>query len=81
MAMVALPELEPGVEVEVRTHFTARWSGGFEVDRVVGDRVRIRRRSDGVVLPVALEVDDVRLQAAPRGRVRLDATAGVERAT
>jgi hypothetical protein len=68
MAPPALAMIEPGVEVEVRTQFTARWAPGFEVDRVVGDRVRIRRRSDGFVIPVALSVDDVRLRPNPRDR-------------
>ena len=55
-----LSELTPGVEVEVRTRFTATWAPAFEVVRVVGDRVLVRRRSDGAVLPVALGLDDVR---------------------
>ena len=62
MRVAVPPELEIGVEIEVRTRFTARWSPGFEVDRVIGDQVRIRRRSDGVVLPVALNADDIRLR-------------------
>jgi hypothetical protein len=69
MALASAFQLAPGVEVEVRTHFTARWSNGFEVDRVIGDCVRVRRRSDGVVLPVVLNADDVRLREATRARI------------
>jgi hypothetical protein len=53
-------ELTEGVEVEVRTRFTANWAPAFEVVRVAGDRVHVRRRSDGAVLPVALSLHDVR---------------------
>jgi hypothetical protein len=60
MVATELSQLTAGVEVEVRTRFTATWAPGFEVVHVVGDRVHIRRRSDGVVLPVALRLDDVR---------------------
>ena len=60
MVTTALSQLRAGVEVEVRTRFTATWAPGFEVAHVAGDRVHVRRRSDGVVLPVALGVDDVR---------------------
>jgi hypothetical protein len=55
--------VEPGTRVEVRSRFDDRWSRGFEVAEVeAGDggketRYRIRRRSDGSVLP-ALFVDD-----------------------
>jgi hypothetical protein len=61
--VATVTNIAPGLEVEVRTRFTAHWSSGFEVDRVVGDRVLIRRRSDGVVLPLALSADEIRVRA------------------
>jgi hypothetical protein len=50
----------PGTEVEVRTRYLESWARGFEVASVEGDRVAIRRRSDGVVLPVTMAGEDVR---------------------
>jgi hypothetical protein len=42
-------------EIEVRDRFTGAWSGGFELhdaDTADGDeRFKVRRRSDGIVLP------------------------------
>jgi len=46
--------------VEVRTHYLSNWSSGFEVVSVDGDHVGVRRRSDSVILPVTIAVDDVR---------------------
>ena len=55
------PAMEQGTRVEVRSRFDDRWSRGFEVAEVVdeGDsaRYKLKRRSDGSVLP-ALFVDD-----------------------
>ena len=61
--MATTPEREPlppGVPVEVRTRYLSNWAAGFEVSRVDGDQVSVRRRSDGVVLPVPVAYDDVR---------------------
>jgi hypothetical protein len=56
--------MDPGTRVEVRSRFDRRWARGFEVEGVVDDppgpQYRIRRRSDGSVLPVAFVADDVR---------------------
>jgi hypothetical protein len=56
--------MQPGIRVEVRSRFDQRWARGFEVEEVVvangdgdGPRYRVRRRSDGSVLP-SLFVDD-----------------------
>jgi hypothetical protein len=54
--------------VEVRTSFEGQWVGGFQVvDRVEsaggGLAYRLRRRSDGVVLPALFGSDDVRVPA------------------
>jgi hypothetical protein len=55
----------PGTRVEVRSRFEDRWTRGFEVSEVVepdtGPTVyRVRRRSDGSILPVTFSDDDVR---------------------
>jgi hypothetical protein len=52
--------LMPGTQVEVLNGFERSWSPGFEVAGVDQRGYRLRRRSDGYVLPVAL----------PAGRVR-----------
>lgn len=63
--------VEPGDRVEVRSRFDQRWSKGFEIAEVVSDppehsgpeagsAFRVRRRSDGHVLPVLFSEDDVR---------------------
>jgi hypothetical protein len=58
--------VEPGTRVEVRSRFDERWTRGFEVAEVVSHdeptavRYRIRRRSDGSVLPALFVDDEVR---------------------
>jgi hypothetical protein len=53
-----------GTRVEVRSRFEAAWSRGFEVAERVGEernwRYRVRRRSDGSILPVLFDEDDLR---------------------
>jgi hypothetical protein len=46
--------------VEVRTGFDRSWAPGFEVAEVEDDGYRVRRRSDGEVLPVTIDAGDVR---------------------
>jgi hypothetical protein len=51
--------------VEVRSSFEQRWTRGFEVSEVLhadeGElRYRVRRRSDGSILPVTFTDDDLR---------------------
>ncbi|HVM39984.1 MAG TPA: hypothetical protein VM618_04290 [Acidimicrobiia bacterium] len=54
------------VPVEVRSRYQdGAWSRGFEIEEVVRVRddreaYRLRRRSDGVVLPVLFDADEVR---------------------
>ena len=60
MSIVTAEELAPGAEVEVRTRYQASWARGFEVASVDGDLVHVRRRSDGTLLPIALDRADVR---------------------
>jgi hypothetical protein len=54
-----------GTHVEVRNRFDARWSRGFEVAEQVREgpahvRYKLRRRSDGAILPAFFEADDLR---------------------
>ena len=55
--------LNIGARVEVATHFTGHWSDGFEVVAMHPFGCRVRRLSDGTVLPVDIDYLDVR-QAA-----------------
>lgn len=58
---MAIETLQEGDRVEVRRRFDAQWAKGFEVSGVdVDGRLRIRRMSDGEVLPVPFDADDVR---------------------
>ena len=56
--------MQPGTRVEVRSRFDQRWARGFEIEEQVDDqgglRYRLRRRSDGSVLPALFVDDDVR---------------------
>jgi hypothetical protein len=52
--------LAPGTKVEVRQRFDGRFAKGFEVAELAGDDYRIRRLSDGSVLPVAFHRADIR---------------------
>lgn len=52
--------MEAGTKVEVRDRFTDAWRRGFEVAEAVDGGYRIRRLSDGSVLPVVFTADEVR---------------------
>lgn len=57
--------MEEGSRVEVRSTYDDRFSRGFEIVEVVADgdgppRYRVRRRSDGFVLPALFDAEDVR---------------------
>ena len=61
--------IELGTSVEVRARFDGRWCAGFEVaDRIEADSApvtyRLRRTSDGSVLPALFTGDEI--IAAPR---------------
>jgi hypothetical protein len=53
----------PGTRVEVRSRFDGAWCHGFEVAEVVDSlgqhAFRLRRLSDGAVLPALFSADDV----------------------
>ena len=56
--------VRPGTRVEVRSRFEAAWTRGFEVAERVREgaesRYRVRRRSDGSILPVLFDEHDLR---------------------
>jgi hypothetical protein len=68
--------MQPGTRIEVRSRYDRRWARGFEVDAVLVEesveqtdrpaRYRVRRRSDGAVLPALFVDDEVREER--RGR-------------
>lgn len=59
--------MKPGTRVEVRSRFDQSWGRGFEIAEVVGDRYRVRRLSDGSVLPAVFDRDDVRQEKKKQG--------------
>jgi len=52
--------LDPGTKVEVRSRFDQSWARGFEVADHTEYGYRIKRLSDGIVLPTEFSDDDVR---------------------
>ena len=53
--------LAVGDRVEVRRRFDSQWARGFEIVDVTDDGYRVKRMSDGEILPVVFDADDVRL--------------------
>jgi hypothetical protein len=49
-----------GTRVEVRSRFDGTWANGFEVAEAVADGYRVRRLSDGTLLPAVFDDDEVR---------------------
>jgi hypothetical protein len=54
--------LKTGTEVEVLTRYEGHWASGFAIESVDQDRFRLRRHSDGVVLPVSFSANQLRLR-------------------
>jgi hypothetical protein len=54
------PVLAVGTAVEVRNRFVASWSGDFEIAERTGNGYRVKRRSDGYVLPTVFGPGEVR---------------------
>jgi hypothetical protein len=52
--------IEPGTQVEVMSSFDQAWKRGFTVETTGDEGYRLRRASDGQVLPTAFSYDDVR---------------------
>ena len=49
-----------GQQVEVHVGYTNAWATGFEVADVVPGGCRLRRRSDGALLPIITATADLR---------------------
>ncbi|HZQ26297.1 MAG TPA: hypothetical protein VFA94_01250 [Acidimicrobiales bacterium] len=60
-------QLKPGTRVEVRSRFDGRWAHGFEVAEVVDRGYRLRRLSDGSILPAEFGGEDVRKEHKRQG--------------
>lgn len=58
--------LAAGTPIDVRSRYVGSWSRGFEVAEIVGDAYRVRRLSDGSVLPTEFSSDDVRIRRAKK---------------
>jgi hypothetical protein len=54
--------LPPGTRVEVRQRFDQSWARGFEIAEMEDDGYRVRRRSDGSILPAVFSAKDVRAE-------------------
>ena len=59
--------VEAGTRVEVRSRFDQRWARGFEIVEVTPSGYRIRRMSDGMILPVEFGEQDVRGEKRRQG--------------
>jgi len=59
--------LAPGTRVDVRNRFVGAWSHGFEIAEQVRDGYRVRRMSDGSVLPDVFPDDDIRPERRKQG--------------
>jgi hypothetical protein len=55
--------LRPGADVEVRCRFDNHWARGFEIAAIENEAYRLRRRSDGAVLPATFGPRDIRPRA------------------
>jgi hypothetical protein len=60
-------QLPPGTRVEVRSRFDGHWAHGFEVADLVDGAYRLRRLSDGSILPAQFDGDDVRKERKRQG--------------
>jgi hypothetical protein len=61
----AMERMQPGTPVEVWNDFNQRWTTEFEVAEVQGEALRVRRLSDGHVLPQPFGIDAVRPASRP----------------
>jgi len=60
--------IEPGTRVDVRTRYVGTWSHGFEVAEFIdGNGYRVRRVSDGSILPEPLSTEEVRPERRKQG--------------
>ncbi|MHB1503996.1 MAG: hypothetical protein ACYCTL_07595 [Acidimicrobiales bacterium] len=56
-----------GTRVDVRSRYVGAWSRGFEVAEHADGGYRIRRMSDGSILPDVFSPDDVRVERRKQG--------------
>jgi hypothetical protein len=63
--------MEVGEQVEVHTRFNDSWVPGFEIAEVADSGYRVRRRSDGSLLPNVTSESDLR-PMSPMPSWRLD---------
>ncbi|MDQ1394819.1 MAG: hypothetical protein QOG64_78 [Acidimicrobiaceae bacterium] len=59
--------VKPGTAVEVRQRLDHAWARGFEVAEVLSEGYRIKRLSDGRVLPAEFCFADVRKERRKQG--------------
>ena len=59
--------MHEGQAVEVHTRFDDSWSEGFEIAEIEAEGYRVRRLSDGSVLPGVTSRSDVRPSSAAPG--------------
>jgi hypothetical protein len=60
--------LSPGTRVDVRDRYVGAWSRGFEVaEKVNADGYRVRRVSDGSILPEPMSGDEIRPERRKQG--------------
>ncbi len=57
--------MEFTVPVEVRNRYDGRWAGGFQVAEETPSGYRLRRLSDGSILPEEFSAEDVREVGTP----------------
>ena len=57
----------PGTRVEVRSGYGSSWARGFEVADVDGNEYRLRRVSDGHVLPEPFDSGELRREGPAAG--------------
>jgi len=63
----AATNLRAGLRVEVATRFTGSWTRGFEVVGLDSCGCRVRRVSDGAVLPADFDFLEVRPEDGEKG--------------
>ncbi len=64
---VSAERLPHGTPVDVRSRFVGSWTRGFEVDEPVDGGYRIKRMSDGSVLPDVLSDEEIRPERRKQG--------------
>jgi len=52
--------ITPGTRVQVRRKFDDKWATGFEVAEATAEGYRVRRMSDGELIPVLIAEEDLR---------------------